>query len=259
MLLVRQVDDPAELNLMIPVITSIWKNTSIRSELADTFRSISYNGGVVLQLLDRDEINVLLIGAPGYKQGEIYLYAKTLYIKEDLAKNASLSLLFPYLKIWALDNDYNFIFTELDPFDIDESSFFFENMCPSSAEPFLLDIANNSAMKGSNHQALRMLIGLPLDSSCDKDVPSRDDIPVLSAGAINMNPSRYVKSPAIYFQLLSGIKDLRRADPLSASAIEEDTYKAIQSLLQSGFVITDFLIDATIPVYLFKKRQRLVV
>lgn len=104
-----------------------------------------------------------------------------------------------------------------------------------------------------------MLIGFPLDSRCDGDVPSRDDIPVLSAGAINLNPSRYVKSPAIYLQLLSGIRDLRKVDSLSASAIEEDTYKAIQSLLQSGFVISDFLIDATIPVYLFKKRRQEVV
>lgn len=66
MLLVRQVDDQTEINLMIPVITSFWKNTSIRSELTDIFRAISYNGGVVLQLQDHDEINVLLIGAPGY-------------------------------------------------------------------------------------------------------------------------------------------------------------------------------------------------
>jgi hypothetical protein len=58
--------------------------------------------------------------------------------------------LFAYLKIWSFENGFNFIFTELDPFDIDESSFFFENMCPGLAEPFLVDIANNSALKGSS-------------------------------------------------------------------------------------------------------------
>jgi hypothetical protein len=67
-----------------------------------------------------------------------------------------------------------------------------------------------------------------------------------------------VKSPAVHFQLLTGIKELRRVDPLRASALEEDAYKAIQSLLQSNFVVSDFPIYATLPVYLFKKRRQVV-
>ena len=254
---VSRVDDSAEINLMIPIITSIWKNTSIRLELADTLRAVAYNGGLVLHVTDNDEERAILIGSPGHKLGKTYLYARIFLIK-DHSRTTIQSMLFTNLKQWALENDYSLIVTEIEPFNLDDASFFFEKMCPISVEPILLDIVHDHAEQRGRYHSLRMLIELPIDLTCVKDAAPYANVVPLSVEEINLEPSRYVNLSVIGLQVPLNIDEMRRRDPSAASRAEEAAYVAFQSLLRSGFMITDFLAGAP-PLYLFKRRLPVIV
>ena len=254
---VSRVDDSAEINLMIPIITSIWKNTSIRSELADTLRAVAYNGGLVLHVTDNDEERAILIGSPGHKRGKTYLYARIFLIK-DHSRTTIQFMLFAHLKQWALENDYNRIVTEIDPFNLGEVSFYFEKTCPISIEPVLLDVVHDHAEQRGRYQCLRILLDLPVDLTCAKNEPAFANVDPVAIEEINLEPSRYVNLSVVGLQVPSNIDEMRRLDPWAASRVEKAAYDAFQSLVKSGFMMTG-LLNGTTPLYLFMRKLPVVV
>jgi len=249
---ISSVDTPDEINRMIPVITSIWKNTSIREELADTLRAIAFNGGVVLKLSEKTEADALLIGVAGFTMGSTYLFTRPFIFRQDESRYSVLLALLSHARNWAIQNFYNLLVGEFDPFNNLEALLFFQTLKSTSSSRFNLSKVYQSAGT-ARLEPLKLIAEIPLDSSFRKDDDTMAGLNPVSPYSLLREPGRFLEESMIRLQLPDNLKAVRNDVAEGEVSLENAARKAFQLLFRADFKITSMIPGKNTLTYLLRK------